>query len=120
MPAASYGTQAWRDKRAGELVATVRRIVAGAPFLPSIAALERSLGQLDLTTTDDADARLLWGISSEVDHLPLGSERQHWDDTALAAKDLEITWYEAQFRLEGVALCERLIARFAHEATESP
>jgi len=55
------------------------------------------------------DIMLVIGIDSETDHLPIGSERQHWNPNVLAQKDVEIAKCEAHYKPLTIAACERIL-----------
>lgn len=70
---------------------------------------------LGLNPDEDEGAAVFRLIGSETDHLPLGDERQYWEPTALATKDIEIQSAEMWARPFGLVSCQRLIDRFATE-----
>jgi hypothetical protein len=82
----------------------------------SILLAARSIVQLrfDLGIDENDDDLLTFvGIDSETDHLPLGSERQHWDQNALLSKDKEIQEMENWALSFGVEACKRLISKLS-------
>ena len=54
----------------------------------------------------------LVGIDSELDGLPVGSVREHWDRDALAHEDEKRLAYEDRVRNEVIECCRAVIARF--------
>ena len=63
----------------------------------------------------DPDLLLFVVIESETDCLPLGPVRTHWAADALAKKDVEIAETAAFYHSRVIEVCQRLVARFAHE-----
>ena len=57
---------------------------------------------------DEADRRLIIGIQSETDHLPVGEVRRLWAPGALQEKDIEIASAEAWWKAEFVEACKRI------------
>lgn len=69
--------------------------------------------QFQTRAKDDEDFLIFRKIWSELGHLPVGPEREHWSPTALAREDpkiqaLEIKWYP----IAGPA-AQRLLARYS-------
>jgi hypothetical protein len=60
---------------------------------------------------DVEDRRLLIGIGSETDHLPVGEVRKLWAPYALAIKDVEIARCEERYKTEFLAACQRIAGR---------
>jgi hypothetical protein len=56
------------------------------------------------------DRKLIIGIESETDHLPIGEVRKLWAPSALAEKDPEIERYEAVCRERVFAVCRRILS----------
>lgn len=77
--------------------ARARELVGGKLSLFAAAqALQRL--QFETRAKDDEDFLIFRKIWSELGHLPVGPEREHWSRTALAREDpkihaLEIKWY---------------------------
>jgi hypothetical protein len=61
----------------------------------------------------DADFLPFLNFASEVDHLPVGAERQYWAPDVLPRKERELALREAEFREEALETCRRLLVRFA-------
>lgn len=62
--------------------------------------------------TADEDFLVFGVLSSETDHLPVGSARQYWSQVALADADQEISRIEQSARDEVVRACANVIKRF--------
>jgi hypothetical protein len=58
------------------------------------------------------DLTFFVGLDSETDHLPVGSERKHWNHEAILAKDRELAKYEDFYRDSAQKTLQRIIARF--------
>jgi len=58
--------------------------------------------------TDVEDRRLIIGIESETDHLPVGEVRRLWAPEALREKDLEIASAEAWWKAKFLEACKRI------------
>lgn len=61
----------------------------------------------------DDDFVLFIGIDSETDDLPIGDERQYWNEEVLLKKDKEIAEYEARVKQDVFDGCRKLIDRFS-------
>ena len=66
--------------------------------------------KIELAEAED-DFRVLVGIDSETDHLPIGSQRLNWSETALRKKEREIVEAEAHAAEDVLRVCQRLIAK---------
>ena len=80
---------------------------------PLLACREIAMMKEDLTSLPDDVMMGFRGIDSEVDGLPLGPERAHWNKEVLREKDLAATKYRDQV-LESILEDLRLLL----EATE--
>ena len=61
---------------------------------------------------DDKDFLAFTGVSSETDHLPLGSARQYWSAEALARHEPEIQKMIERAKDVSLVECKSIIARF--------
>ena len=61
----------------------------------------------------DEDFVLFIGINSETDSLPIGDERQYWNEEVLIEKDKEIAEYEIRVKQDVFDACRKLIKRFS-------
>jgi hypothetical protein len=61
----------------------------------------------------DDDFVLFIAIDSETDELPIGDERQYWNEKVLIEKDREIAEYETRVKPEVFDACRTLIERFS-------
>ena len=61
---------------------------------------------------DDKDFLAFAGISSEIDHLPIGSVRQHWSQEVLARHDPEIQESTKWAKEVSLSECRSIVARF--------
>jgi hypothetical protein len=57
---------------------------------------------------DVEDRKLIIGIESETDHLPVGEVRKLWAPDALKEKDLEIARAEELYRGDFLETCRRI------------
>lgn len=64
---------------------------------------------------DDEDFMVFVAIDSEIDALPLGTVRQHWDQDALARLEPEIEEAEHWASTASADACRSLIARFGNQ-----
>jgi hypothetical protein len=108
-PAALYFAD---DKRASELERHSAREAAAAVLDGRTTILEavRELVPLAHTDaiTDEADRRLIIGIDSETDHLPIGEVRKLWAPDALQEKDAEIARAEEWWKAKFLDACRRI------------
>lgn len=61
---------------------------------------------------NDRDLICFVGIESQTDHLPLGSAREKWESSALAAKDRELQECENMFRTAALSAAQNLVKRY--------
>ena len=66
--------------------------------------------EIELAETED-DFRVLVGIDSATDHLPIGSQRLNWAEAALRKKEKEIAEAEAHATADVLRICQRLLAK---------
>ena len=59
---------------------------------------------------DVEDRRLIIGIESETDDLPVGEARKLWAPDALKTKDVEIARFEELYRRQFLEACKRIAA----------
>jgi hypothetical protein len=88
-----------------QILALVRAMRTGAVRIAAgstrISPLVHRLDQPDLE-----DALLSFvGVASEVDDLPIGSEREFWNPNALAIKDRQLAEYESRIKEQILADC---------------
>jgi hypothetical protein len=60
---------------------------------------------------DAEDRRLIIGIESETDHLPVGEVRKLWAPHALEIKDIEIDRCEELYKSPIFEACRRIAGR---------
>ena len=60
---------------------------------------------------DVEDRKLIIGIESETDHLPVGEARRLWAPSALEIKDAEIADCEEFYRPQFLEACKRIAGR---------
>jgi hypothetical protein len=65
--------------------------------------------------TDVEDRRLIIGIESETDDLPVGEVRKLWAPSALKTKDVEIARCEELYRPRFLEACKRIAGRCVNE-----
>ncbi len=70
--------------------------------------------QLQVERTDPIMEHLML-IACETNTLPLGAERQYWDERALEQKDRDIARAELWAREFGLDTCLRITQRFGHD-----
>ncbi|RDH45847.1 DUF2489 domain-containing protein [Zooshikella ganghwensis] len=61
---------------------------------------------------DDKDFLAFTGVSSEVDHLPIGAPRQYWSQEALERHEPEIQQSIKWAREVSLSECKSIVARF--------
>jgi hypothetical protein len=95
----------WERQRALEL--------ARAVLESRISILEAVRELFPLAHTDaigdETDRRLIIGIESETDHLPVGEVRKLWAAEALREKDEEIASAEALWKSKLLDACKRIV-----------
>ena len=103
-----------------EYVLSVRREAAeiasgmlsgSVPMLEGCHALAGLRWQVELDDRD-SDFFTFAIISSEIDHLPIGSVRQHWAPDALARLEPEIQSAIAWATPQAIPACRSIIQRF--------
>ena len=108
------------EARCRQVADLARDILAGgATLVRSAPEMIRRLTHLAVPCEDpDFEAFIL--ISSETDHLPIGSERQYWEPAALALKDHDLADAEAWAAEFGFDTCRRLVERFGRRVGAEP
>jgi hypothetical protein len=100
------------DRIASELERQRAREVAAAVLDGRATILEAVRELVYLAHTDaisnEDDRKLIIGIESETDHLPVGEVRKLWAASALQEKDAEIVRAEAFWKTEFLEACERI------------
>lgn len=87
-------------------------VLAGtAPTLDGCRRLVQRLWSASVAQ-DDPDFLVLRVVDSETDALPVGTERRHWSDEALARIEPEIQAATAWARPIMLPVCESLVRRF--------
>ncbi|WP_237567850.1 DUF2489 domain-containing protein [Microbulbifer hydrolyticus] len=61
---------------------------------------------------DDRDFLAFAGVSSEIDHLPIGAPRQYWSKDALERHELEIQQTIKWAMEVSLSECKSIVARF--------
>lgn len=61
---------------------------------------------------DDRDFLAFTGVSSEIDHLPIGSARQYWSQVALDRHEPEIQQSTSWAKEISLSECKSIVARF--------
>jgi hypothetical protein len=62
---------------------------------------------------DDCDFIAFCGVASEIDHLPIGTARQHWSKEALEKHEPEIQQSIKWAKEVSLPECKSLVARFS-------
>src|SRR5216684_7057641 len=92
------------DRRASDWERQRAREVAEAVLDGRTTTLEAVRERVSLAHTDaianEADRRLIIGIESETDHLPIGEVRKLWAPDGLQRKEPEIACAEALWKTE--------------------
>jgi hypothetical protein len=100
------------DRRASDLERQHAREVAAEVLNGRTTIMEavRELAPLAHTggIADEAERRLIVGIDSETDHLPIGEVRKLWAPDALQEKDAEIARAEEWWKAEFLDACRRI------------
>jgi hypothetical protein len=105
---------AFRDKTRKDIIAIAHKMLnGGISFIEGSRLISnvRFSAELD----EDPDVRVLLGIDSETDALPIGEFQQHWSEEALARKQEEIDQAEKWAREVGTKSCQNLIIRLSSE-----
>ena len=90
-----------------------RGMISGdVPFLEGSIELASLRFEADVTS-DDADFLTFVAIESDIDHLPIGRVRDHWDPAAAAALEPEIALATAWAKGIGLPACASLLARYS-------
>lgn len=101
------------DRQASSLERQRARDLAQAVLDGRTTVLEavRALVSLAHTDaiTDVEDRRLIIGMESETDHLPVGDVRKLWASSALKEKDVEIARAEQLYRADFLEMCRRIV-----------
>ena len=66
----------------------------------------------DWEAESDPDFLFMAGVASMTDHLPLGTERAHWDPVALARKDEELAEAAEEWGDRIRAACRMIVDRY--------
>jgi hypothetical protein len=88
-------------KRRGQVIDLVRQAQNGeVDLLLAVRGIGRVLQELPELggKVREADFRVLTGVSSECDDLPLGSERENWASNELREADVRATSYASRIR----------------------
>ena len=100
------------DRRASESERQRAREVAQSVLDGRTTVLEAVRELVYLAHTDAIadveDRRLIIGIESETDHLPVGEVRRLWAPEALRKKDAEIASAEAWWKADFLEACKRI------------
>jgi len=100
------------DRRATDADRLRARDVAQAVLDGRTTVLEAVRELVYLAHTDAIadveDRRLIIGIESETDHLPVGDVRRLWAPEALREKDIEIASAEAWWKADFLEACKRI------------
>ncbi len=111
MPAGIVNAPRWEEQcrkihaRASEHVAGKLTAIQAALALNSLAIQTRA-------AQDDPDFSVFRRIYGEVMGLPVGGERQHWAQLALAREDVKIRAIEERWKSEALAAALRLVAKY--------
>ena len=101
-----------RRKLARQATSLAQSILDGKqPLVANAQRLETLMLQLQVERTDPIMEDLML-IASETNTLPLGTERQFWDERALEQKDRDIARAEMWAREFGLDTCLRITQRF--------
>lgn len=93
-------------------------VVAAAVLRRELGVIEgaRRLSSLSLRIVDDwpadPDFLVFGALDSETDHLPVGVQRELWDQKVLAEMDPVVRRIEASAREEMEVACRSIVARF--------
>jgi hypothetical protein len=103
------------DRKASEFERRRARDVAYAVLDGRTTVLEAVRELVSLAHTDAIadveDRRLIIGIESETDDLPVGEARKLWAPDALKTKDVEIARCEELYRRQFLEACKRIAGR---------
>jgi hypothetical protein len=103
------------DRRASEAERQRASDLAQAVLDGRTTVLEAVRELVSLAHTDAIadveDRRLIIGIESETDNLPVGEVRKLWAPSALRMKDVEIARCEELYRPQFLEACKRIVGR---------
>lgn len=83
------------------LESRINAIEAARALIPFLRA--------DPTLAMPEDRKVLAGINSETDDLPVGQVREEWHPDLLLERDKEIERYEKIYRDQVRAICQRIV-----------
>jgi hypothetical protein len=95
--------------RASERARQIAKTVLGGEYDPLLACRELADLREELSAVADEVMDVFVAVDSEVDGLPIGSERAHWNTELLRVKDFEATNYREQVRGQIEEALQRLL-----------
>jgi len=118
-PILRYMDRTFIDRTASDAERVMVRDVAKSMLEGRTTVLEAVRKLVSLAHTDAIvdveDRRLIIGIESETDHLPVGEVRQLWAPDALEIKDVEIARCEELYMTPFLEACRRIVGRPVNE-----
>ena len=101
------------DRKASDRERQQASAIAQQALQGQITILQAVRALVSLAHTDaiqnEADRRLIIGIDSETDHLPVGAVRSLWAADALIEKDIQIERAEAHWKAAFLEICKRIV-----------
>lgn len=114
-PILCYMDRTFIDRTASESECQRAKDVAEAMLDGRTTVLEAVRQLVSLAHTDAIsdveDRRLIIGIDSETDALPVGEVRELWAPDALETKDVEIARWEERYKAPFLDACRRIAGR---------
>ncbi len=101
------------QKKRNEAAAVARGMLEGSiHYLEGAIQLSSLRFEIEVAE-DDKDFLVFSGVSSETDHLPLGSARDHWSKDALERHEPEIQQTIKWAKEISLSECKSIVGRFS-------
>ena len=109
-PSTIHNLQLWQ-KHCRKLRALAKRILEGKESVIE-GSLKMNTYRGWLHAWDDADFNIFKVVYAETTHLPLGTERTHWNPAALAQKDGEIKMVENTYPASVMEFTAKILQKY--------
>jgi hypothetical protein len=93
----------------GMISGTIRPLLGARLLFPELHKLEKHV--------DPAIVRVITGVHSESDSLPLGDERKYWSPEALREKDELSASFEARVGPQLIDVAKQLVRQFSDKSS---
>jgi hypothetical protein len=104
------------DANAVECARELARKTLAGELDPLLACREMAVLRTRLPSVPDSVMDTFVGVASEVDDLPLRSDRQHWAPAALNARDAEAADYRVRVKDVVLTAMKELVGAIEHPA----